>query len=143
MIRRTWKESVLAGPTVGVSLLPKFVCPVCSPAYAALLSSLGLGFLITTRYLLPLTFVFLSLTVGALGWHASIRHGRGPFWMGLAAAGGVLIGKFWFDSPATTYGGVGLLVLASVWNAISHRTTASICPACLPTDSGSQRSEGN
>lgn len=61
MIRRTWKEGVLAGPAVGVSLLPKFVCPVCSPAYAALLSSLGLGFLISTRYLLPVTLVFLSL----------------------------------------------------------------------------------
>lgn len=29
-------------------MLPKFVCPVCSPAYAALLSSLGgVGFLVT------------------------------------------------------------------------------------------------
>ncbi len=98
MIRPTWKEGVLAGPAVGVSLLPKLVCPVCSPAYAALLSSLGLGFVISTRYLLPLTFAFLSLAVGALGFRPSIRR-RGPFWTGLAAASAVLIGKFWFDSP--------------------------------------------
>lgn len=139
MIRRTWKESVLAGPAVGVSLLPKLVCPVCSPAYAALLSSLGLGFLISTRYLLPVTLVFLSLAVGALGIRSSTHRGRGPFWIGLAAASGVLIGKFWFDSPATMYTGVGLLILASVWNAVPHPLTASPCPACLPTDAGSTK----
>src|SRR6266852_8551796 len=99
MSGRTWKEGVLAGPAVGVSLLPKLVCPVCSPAYAALLSSLGLGFLISTRYLLPLTLLVLSLAVGALGVRSSTRWGRGPFWIGLAAASGVMIGKFWFDSP--------------------------------------------
>jgi hypothetical protein len=135
----TWKEGVLAGPAVGVSLLPKLVCPLCSPAYAALLSSLGLGFLISTRYLLPLTLVFLSVAVGALGFRASTRRGNGPFWIGFAAAVGVLIGKFWFDSPAMTYGGVGLLVLASIWNAIPARTTATVCPACLPTEAGSTK----
>lgn len=67
MSKLSWKEGVIAGPAVGVSLLPKFVCPLCSPAYAALLSSLGLGFLVSTTYLLPLTFVFLSLAIGALG----------------------------------------------------------------------------
>ena len=36
-----------------VSLLPKVICPMCSPAYAAVLSSVGLGFLVSTAYLLP------------------------------------------------------------------------------------------
>ena len=48
MPNRTWKETALAVPGVGVSMLPKVICPVCSPAYAAVLSSLGLGFLVTT-----------------------------------------------------------------------------------------------
>ncbi len=103
MISRTWKESVAAIPAIGVSLLPKFICPVCAPAYAALLSALGLGSLISTKYLLPLTLVFLLLALGALGFRASIRRGIGPFWVGVAAASGVLIDKFWLDSPATTY----------------------------------------
>lgn len=74
MSKLSWKEGVIAGPAVGVSLLPKFVCPLCSPAYAALLSSLSLGFLVSTTYLLPLTFVFLSLAIGALGYRASSRR---------------------------------------------------------------------
>ncbi len=40
MANRTWKETALAVPGVGVSMLPKVICPVCSPAYAAVLSSL-------------------------------------------------------------------------------------------------------
>lgn len=40
MTRRAW---VVAIPGVGVSLLPKVICPVCSAAYAVLVSSLGLG----------------------------------------------------------------------------------------------------
>ena len=139
MTMRTWKEGALAGPAVGVSLLPKVICPICSPAYAAVLSSVGLGFLVSTAYLLPVTLVFLSLAVVALAFRASTRRGHGPFWMGLAAASSVFIGKFLLDLPALTYGGVAGLVLASIWNAIPRPTTASICPACLPTDAGAMK----
>lgn len=52
---------------------------------------------------------------------------------------GVLVGKFWVDSPAATYLGVGLLVFASVWNARPIRTTTSVCPACLPPHAGSTK----
>ena len=41
----TWRKSIVTLPGIGVSLLPKAVCPICSPDYAALLSSVGLGFL--------------------------------------------------------------------------------------------------
>ena len=131
MSARTWKQSVVSLPAVGFSLVPKVICPVCSPAYAAVVSSLGLGFLISTKYVLPLTLILLSFAVGSLGFRASSRRGLGPFWMGVAAAGGILIGKFAYDSVITTYSGVGLLVVASVWNAIPQRT---FCPACLPTE---------
>lgn len=116
---------------------------MCAPAYAALLSALSLGSLISTKYLLPLTLVFLLLALGALGFRASSRRGLGPFWVGVAAASGVLIGTFWLDSPATTYSAVGLLVVASIWNAVPRRTTTSVCPACLPTEAGAHPSEGS
>lgn len=54
MTVHTWKHGLLSLPGVTVSLLPKLMCPACWPAYAGLLSSLGLGFLISARYLLPL-----------------------------------------------------------------------------------------
>ena len=134
----TWKSGVLGLPAVGLSLLPKLVCPFCSPGYAALLSSVGVGFLASTRYLLPLTTILLSVAVASLLVGATRRHGRGPFWMGVGAAGFILFGKFSLDSALVMYSGVGLLVIASVWNALPRRTSATFCGACLPTEVRSQ-----
>src|SRR5216683_5788247 len=125
MANRTWKETTLAVPGVGVSMLPKVICPVCSPAYAAVLSSLGLGFRVSTTYLLPVTAAFLAVAVGALALRATRRRGLWPFGLGVIASGSVLAGKFWLDAEWMTYAGVGLLVVASVWNVIPRR--AMIC----------------
>src|SRR5438094_8456163 len=101
MSARTLRQSVLAFPGIGVALLPKLACPLCWPAYAGVLSSIGLGFLISAKYLFPVTCVFLLLAMGALAFRATGRHGYGPLFLGLAAAAGVLLGKFeWESSPA-------------------------------------------
>ena len=128
-------EGVLTAPAVAVSLLPKAVCPICSPAYAAVLSSVGLGFLATT-YLLPVTVGFLTVALAALAFRASNRRGFGPFGIGVIAAALVVGGKFWLGSDSTTYVGVGLLVVASIWNAIPKRRTPDRCAACLPAEPG-------
>ena len=122
---RTWKQGILALPGIGVAMLPKLACPLCWPAYAGLLSSLGLGFLISTTYLLPLTAVFLILALAALAFRASKRHGYGPFFLGIIAAVAVLLGKFLWEANAITYGAVGILVVASLWNAWPRRETSS------------------
>ena len=124
----TWKQHLLTIPGVGVSLLPKLACPLCWPAYAGLLSSVGLGFLISARYLLTITAVFLVLALGALAFRAKNRHGYGPFLLGIVSAVCVVIGKFAFQSSLTMYTAVALLVTASVWNAWPHRNRVS--PDC-------------
>jgi mercuric ion transport protein len=113
-------------PGIGASVLPKLICPACWPAYAGLLSTAGLGFLISAAYLLPLTTVFLALAVAALGFRANTRHGYGPFQLGLIAATAILLGKFVRDSALLVYGAVGLLMLASAWNAWPRRNA----PCC-------------
>ena len=67
--------------------------------------------------LLSLTAAFLALALGALAFRASKRHGYMPFLIGLLAAAGVLLGKFVRESGPMMYGGLGLLVLASLWNS--------------------------
>jgi hypothetical protein len=123
---RTWKQRLVAIPGVGVSLLPKLACPFCWPAYAGLLSSLGLGFLISTKYLLPVTASFLATAVGALAFRAKSRHGYSPFILGALAAVGVLMGKFFWESNPTIYAAVAVLIVASVWNAWPHRATPGV-----------------
>jgi hypothetical protein len=106
------------------------MCPLCWPAYAGIVSALGLGFLISTQYLLLLTVAFLAITTVALGFRASRRHGYGPLWLGLIAAATILTGKFYFDVAPGAYVGVALLIAASVWNSWPRRAaTTPVLPA--------------
>lgn len=134
---RAWKQTLVAMPGIGVSLLPKLACPLCWPAYAGLLSSVGLGFLISARYLLPLTAAFLLLALAALAFRARRRRGYGPFVIGLLAGTGVMLGKFQWESNLLVYGAIGLLIVASGWNAWPRGATASAlvtCSRCEPAD---------
>lgn len=129
---RTWKESVLAVPGIGVALLPKLMCPICWPLYAGIVSSMGLGFLVGTAYLLPITVAFLFLTLAVLAFRARQRRGYGPLAVGVIGSVAVVIGKFSLESNPIMYGGVSLLVLASGWNAWPRRVIQSVCPSCAP-----------
>jgi len=135
MTSQTFKQTMAALPGIGVSLLPKLMCPACWPAYAGIVSALGLGFLISTKYLLPLTVCFLAVTALALGHRASQRHGYGPLWLGLVAAAVILTGKFYFDAKPATYIGVGILVAASIWNSWPRRAAAALS-CCVPAGVG-------
>lgn len=127
-MRSTWRHAVVTAPSIGVSLLPKLACPLCWPAYAGLLSSVGLGFLVGTAYLLPLTIAFLLLALVAMAFRARVRRGYRPLVLGLIASVGVVAGKFVWDSRLMLYGAVGLLILASIWNTLPQRSTS--CTAC-------------
>lgn len=132
---RTLKQGLLSLPGVGVSLLPKLMCPACWPAYAAVLSSVGLGFLISTTYLLPLTVCFLAVAVGSIGFRASRRRGLRPLWMGVAAGAVILVGKFYLESNSVSYAGIGFLIAASVWNSWPRpATVVGFCPGCVPAE---------
>lgn len=131
-----WRSSLATVPGIAFAFLPKLACPACWPAYAGLLSSVGLGFLLETAYLFPLTVAFLILAVGALAFRARTRRGYGPLAVGLVVAVVVLVGKFVFESDAAMYGGIGLLVAASVWNAWPKGKESVVsCPRCVQQES--------
>lgn len=129
----TLKQNLLALPGIGASILPKLACPACWPAYAGLLSSIGLGFLISAAYLLPVTAVSLALAIVTMAYGAKKRHGYGPLLIGLTAGAAVLLGKFAWENKTVVYGAFGLLVIASLWNAGPRRAVPSevaICNDC-------------
>jgi len=124
-------------PGVGVSILPKLACPACWPAYTGLLSSIGLGFLISATYLLPMTALLLGLSLAAIAFRARQRNGYRPLVLGFVAATSVLLGKFVWESKPTLYGAFGLLVIASLWNAWPRHAPPSgtaTCPGCAPKE---------
>ena len=138
--------SVLAAiPGIGAALLPVGLCPACWPAYAGVLTSLGLGFLLDASYLLPVTAVLLLVVVWTLAYRARSRRGFAPFVLGLFSALIILIGKFAVESTATMLGGVVLLMAASIWNAwpqrAARRNTAA-CPMCAPDGPACDSSAG-
>ena len=133
--RRSRWTAALVVPGIVVGLLPNLTCPLCWPAYAAVRSALGLGFIGTTTYLLPLATVLLVIAVGMLGLGAW-RDGRyGPFVLGLGGAGAVLASKVVLGFDVVTFGGVGLLFAASLWNTRPRHAAAVSCPACAPAGS--------
>src|SRR5712691_44187 len=106
-MRPKWTDSAIGTSAAGFALLPKVICPFCVPALTAVLSSVGLSYLLlTATYLLPMTAAVLSVAVGSLFVTARTDAALGPFWIGLAASIGILLGKFALNSAAVVYGGV-------------------------------------
>lgn len=134
------KPGLLTIPGVVVSLLPSLACPLCWPAYAALVSSLGLGFLVSSTFLLPLTGTFLAVAVVGLGLQIKPK-GYGPFFLGLLSAALILPGKFLLESNAITYAGAAILLIASASSLAPSRFASSAsCPSCPTASEGSRQS---
>src|SRR5215469_11360146 len=114
--RRARQQGWLTVPGICVALLPKLACPLCWPFYSGIVSSVGLGFLISTKYLRPLTVALLIFTLGVLAYHGKQRGRHGPLALGIVGAGAVLIGKFDLQSNWVTFTGIVVLVVASAWN---------------------------
>lgn len=130
---RSLKFNTALLPTVGVALLPKLTCPACWPAYAGLLSSLGIGFVDYTPYLVPFTVAFLAISLATMVYKAKSRRGYGPLMLGLAASAVLMIGKFIYDSDAAMYIGLTILVGASLWNTWpkDFAENKKACPDCV------------
>ena len=136
--RARWSRALAVLPGTGLALLPVGACPACWPAYAGLLGSLGLGFLLDTAYLLPVMGAFLALAFAALGYGAKRRRGLGPLVLGVGAAVTALVGKFALGSSAILYLGLALLIGASLWNSWPLRAARTeACGRCAPQGSGS------
>jgi len=104
-------------PGIGAALLPTVTCPACWPAYAGLLSSLGLGFIDYSPWLIPVTVVFLAIALATLALEAYKKRAYGPLLLGVIGSTVLVIGKFQFESEVALYIGVVLLIGASGWNA--------------------------
>ncbi|HZO80554.1 MAG TPA: hypothetical protein VFB33_02580 [Candidatus Binataceae bacterium] len=121
----------LAIPAAIASMLPVLGCPLCWPGYAALLSSLGLGFLASARYLLPLTIALLGIALVGLAIQARWQ-GLMPIMLASVASVAIVLGKFVLNLSAATYAGVALLLLASALSVIRGREASSVCSECVP-----------
>jgi hypothetical protein len=118
-------------PAVGAALLPNLTCPACWPAYAALLSAAGVGFVDYTPYLLPTVVLLLVINLWTLAHGATRRRGYSPFALGVIGAAALVIGKFWFEQDAVVWLAAAILIVAAVWNLWPRRgAPVASCQAC-------------
>ena len=121
-------------------LLPSFSCPVCIAAYASVLSSLGLGFLLNDRVQGPLIVFFLTIMLGSVVL-ATRQHGRfGPLCVVLSGTLAVVAARIVWNVPWVVYAGVALLVAGTVWNLILKRARRPLVQLGFGHDTGENAS---
>ena len=119
--------TISVGPGFGAAFLAKASCPFCYPAIAGFLSSVGLGFLLKGAYLYAVMVTFLGITLFGLGFKAKKRRGFKPLYLG--AFGSLLVLVFhYFKNDYLFYLGIGILIIASIWNIIPVKEKQ--CSSC-------------
>ena len=126
-----WQAVAASFPAVGTALLPKLTCPLCFPAYAAILSALGIEFLDYTPYLLPLTAIFLAVAISVLALQTRRTGNIMPLVLGIIASLIVLFAKFGLEADWLTSGGIIMLVVAIFLGNRTKFTAVTPCPACV------------
>ena len=120
-------------PGIGAALLPNVTCPACWPAYAGLLSAVGLGFLMTGPYFFVVVSVLLSASLFSLYHKAGERRGYGPLLLGWLAAGIILAGKASGFTNSVLYMSAIGLIAASIWNRWPRKRSVSSAQGILAT----------
>jgi mercuric ion transport protein len=125
-----WRAMAASFPAIGTALLPKLTCPLCFPAYAAILSAVGIEFVNYTPYLLPLTAIFLTVSIAVLALQARRTGNIVPLILGIAASFIVLFAKFALEADWMTTGGIIVLVIAIFLGSRMKSAANAPCPAC-------------
>lgn len=120
------RASILAPTGSFGSIVTVLLCPVCKPAIAVFLSSIGLGFMVQNSVMQGILIVFLALMVLGLFYSYRKVHGKlGPVLVGLVMAVALYLGRYMYFgmdvNAALTYGGIVGLVGVSVWNMLLKR----------------------
>lgn len=112
MVRRL----IASLPGIGAALLPSVTCPACLPVYAGVLSSLGLGAIVSGPYYIATVCLLLGVSILSLGYRARSRRGYLPLLLGICASIALLLNKSLIGPRAIDYVAAVLLLAASIWN---------------------------
>jgi len=105
--------------TIGTSLasLLGVTCPLCWAPAAAFLSSIGLGFAISLKVILPILFLFLA--IAWWGMYESYKHRHheiAPLVVSIIAGLMIPAGRFLLGNLTISNIGIGLFIGTALWN---------------------------
>lgn len=113
---RSWIRSLALFPGALLPLLPSTTCPACLTAFAGVVSAMGLGFLIHERVLAPLIALFLAINIASVAWSTRTHGHRWPLLATLMGSAAVVASRLIWHLHFLLYGGVALLIGASLFN---------------------------
>lgn len=90
------------------------LCCIGTPALLAFLTSIGAGFLISDKMLIPLLVVFLGINIWGV-YKSSKLHGKKGSLILAVTSAIVVFAAIWFSKPLVYTGLVGL-ISASAWD---------------------------
>ena len=104
-----------------IVLVPLSCCLPFVLASLSSLSPLSLGGLLSLDAAFPLVACFLAVVLIGLGLFGRRTRSYGPFAAALVAAAAIMLDTFALSYSPVTYGGVAVLLGASVWGLVSSR----------------------
>lgn len=110
------KSTWTAQATSVFSALIAIVCPLCIPALATFLASIGLGFAVSVKFLQPFLIVLLFISVASLAWSVRLHKQWGILPVGIAGAVCIYAGRYVWFSQALMYIGAAFLIGISIVN---------------------------
>ena len=118
-------ESCSVGGTCGVGLIG-LLCPICIPAVAAFLASIGLGFFATKEVVWSLLGLFGALFL--LGLFLGFKRHKNPYplLVGALAFAAIPIGRYVIGTLVLTYVGVVIAIGATIWNMVLDKKIRSV-----------------
>lgn len=127
-----WRRVLAVLPSLGLAAVPIGACPICFAGTVGVLGALGFGFLLDTRFLIPITGAALLLALASLAWRARSRQGYGPLALGIVGAVLLIVGQFVNGNLPTTVIGATALLVAALWNVWPRPQRGLPCDACAP-----------
>ncbi|MBI5466825.1 MAG: MerC domain-containing protein [Candidatus Kerfeldbacteria bacterium] len=103
-------------------ILPVAACPACWPAYAGVLSSLGISVLGFGTGHFVLAGILLAIAMGMLVYDWKRHHNRPwPLMLGLLGCAFVVASNTYFYQPIVSYAGSASFLSAAIWNGMILR----------------------
>jgi hypothetical protein len=134
-VSRDGSKLVASTGSIG-SILAVILCPVCKPALAAMLGTLGLGFFAKAEVMQSALILFLAFSVGGFFFsYLKIHRNLAPFILSVGMSIALYLGRYFYfgqiENNILTYGGLTGLVMLSIWNFTLKKPVA--CGACPKT----------
>jgi hypothetical protein len=130
MTHQSRSIGVSAASTLLLAIMPK--CPLC---WMALLATIGVSWPVSSEWLRSFVIALSLVPLALLLFRARRAHDYRPFTLGVIAATGLYVFKFWLALDAGVYLSGAALFALTLWSPklISHRTNEITCH-CYPLE---------